>query len=163
MGRPHIQLILVLFRLAQQNRRKHGIVYRALDPFFSLAYRLPSLFLCGIDIPVSTRIGPRLSIHHGLGVVVNAKTVIGSDVTIRQGVTLGNKAGGAAPVLGDAVEIGASALVIGAVEIGSQAVVGAGAVVTKSVRSCATVVGNPARELRREDTRRISEQSDKRE
>ncbi|MCC3266569.1 hypothetical protein LJ752_11005 [Arthrobacter sp. zg-Y786] len=78
-------------------------------------------------------------------------------------MTLGNKAGGAAPVLGDAVEIGASALVIGAVEIGSQAVVGAGAVVTKSVRSCATVVGNPARELRREDTRRISEQSDKRE
>lgn len=162
MGRPHIQLILVLLRLAQQNRRKHGMVFRLLDPFFSVAYRLPSLFLCGIDIPVSTRIGPRLSIHHGLGVVVNAKTVIGSDVTIRQGVTLGNKGGGMAPVLADGVEIGASALVIGAVEIGSQAVVGAGAVVTKSVRSWATVVGNPARELRREDPHRTNEQSDER-
>lgn len=146
-GRPQIQVLLLIFRVAQMSRRSRTNLARLLSPLASAAYRLPALFLYGIDIPVSTSIGPRLSIHHGIGLVVNADSKIGSDVVLRQGVTIGNKSGSLSPTIGDGVDIGASALVIGPINVGAGAVIGAGAVVVKDVASSSVVVGNPARAL----------------
>jgi serine acetyltransferase len=91
-------------------------------------------------------VGPRLRIFHGFCLVIHPNTRIGSDVTLRHGVTLGNKGNlTGAPVLEDGVEIGAHAQIIGQITIGHKAVVGAGAVVTKNVPTGAIVAGNPAR------------------
>jgi len=77
--------------------------------------------------------------------VIHPGTRIGEGVTLRHCVTLGNRrAGGEAPTIGDDVEIGANALVLGPISVGNGAVIGAGAVVTKDVPARAIVVGNPA-------------------
>lgn len=143
-GRKHIQLLLVTFRLSQFFRNGNALA-RTVSPFFALLYRLPALFMYGIDIPTSTRIGSGLQIHHGFGIVVNSETKIAENVTIRQGVTIGNKSGSIAPILAAGVDIGAGAIIIGPIVIGERAVVGAGAVVTKDVPAGQTVAGNPAR------------------
>lgn len=144
-GRPQIQALLLIFRLAQISRRSRIAIVKVLSPLATAAYRLPALFLYGIDIPVSTKIGPRLSIHHGIGLVINADSKIGSDVVLRQGVTIGNKSGSQSPSVGDGVDIGAGALVIGPIDVGAGSVIGAGAVVVKDVAPSSVVVGNPAR------------------
>jgi serine O-acetyltransferase/putative colanic acid biosynthesis acetyltransferase WcaB len=87
-----------------------------------------------------------LRVYHGAGIVINGRTVLGDDVAIRQNVTIGNaRSGGPCPVIGDRVELGAGAIVIGGISIGDDARIGAGAVVTKDVPAGATAVGNPAR------------------
>lgn len=102
--------------------------------------------MIGVDMPVSTSVGPRLAIRHGVGLVVHAGTRIGSDVTLRHNVTLGaRERGGAAPRIGDHADIGAGALIIGPMTIGEGAQVGAGSVVLHDVPSHGTVVGNPGR------------------
>lgn len=91
-------------------------------------------------------VGQRLRIFHGFCLVIHPQTRIGNDVTLRHGVTLGNKGNlTGAPVLEDGVEVGAHAQVIGPITIGRQAVIGAGAVVTKNVPPGAVVAGNPAK------------------
>ncbi|NKX50132.1 hypothetical protein HER39_06025, partial [Arthrobacter deserti] len=87
-GRPQMQLLLVCFRAAQKCRAGSGPV-RALGPLFTLLYRWPVLFMVGVDIPVSPRVGPGLAIHHGLGIIVHARTRLGGNVTLRQNTTIG--------------------------------------------------------------------------
>jgi serine O-acetyltransferase/putative colanic acid biosynthesis acetyltransferase WcaB len=100
------------------------------------------------EIPWKTQVGRRLRIYHGVGIVVNDRTVIGDDVGIRQHVTIGNSGeNGPCPVIEDGVELGAGCIILGGVTVGKGARVGAGAVVTKDVPPGATVVGNPARIL----------------
>jgi serine O-acetyltransferase len=88
----------------------------------------------GIDLWPTTQIAPGFRITHGWGAVVNPKAVIGRDVVMMHGVTLG-QAGrlGAAPIIGDRVLLGAGCAVLGKVTVGDGATISAGAVVTEDV------------------------------
>jgi len=104
--------------------------------------------LTQIEIHPGAKIGKGFFIDHGAGVVIGETTEIGKNVTIFQGVTLGGtgkEKGKRHPTIGNDVVIGAGAIILGAIEIGDNARVGAGSVVTKSVPPNSTVVGNPAR------------------
>jgi serine acetyltransferase len=103
-----------------------------------------------LELRPKTRVGGGLALYHGFGLVVNDHTVIGEGVTLRNGVTIGNRIpGGPCPDIGDGVVFGAGAIVVGGLVIGEQARIGAGAVVLKHVPAGATAVGNPARILPR--------------
>lgn len=103
--------------------------------------------LTGIDLPCETQVGRRLVIEHFGGIVVSGDTVIGDDVTLRHGVTLGLRRTGVpgAPVIGNGVDIGAGAKILGPVRIGDGAVIGANAVVLCDVPPGALAAGVPAR------------------
>jgi serine O-acetyltransferase len=106
--------------------------------------------ITGISIPKSVHVGPGLRIWHFGCIFVHQNTRIGSNVTLRQGVTLGNRHNdGKAPTIEDDVEIGAHAQVLGGITIGKGAKIGTMAVVLKDVPAGATAVGNPARVLER--------------
>ncbi|MBN2057869.1 MAG: serine O-acetyltransferase [Candidatus Saganbacteria bacterium] len=115
-----------------------------------------SRLLTLIEIHPGAKIGRRFFIDHGNGVVIGATSVIGDDVVIYQGVTLGGtgkERGKRHPTIGNGVVIGAGAIVLGNIIIGDNARIGAGAVVTKSVPPETTVVGNPSWTIRREGRR----------
>ncbi|WP_051212945.1 serine O-acetyltransferase [Rubritepida flocculans] len=104
--------------------------------------------LTGIEIHPGARIGRRLFIDHGMGVVIGETAVIGDDVTIYHGVTLGGlslKPGKRHPDVLDGAVIGAGAQVLGPITVGRGARVGANAVVVSDVAAGTTVVGIPAR------------------
>jgi serine acetyltransferase len=139
---------MLLFRLAQ-SARDVPLIGKGLSALPTVLYRGAALFVLSIDIPVSTQIGPGFRIHHGIGIVVHNRTSIGSNVSIRQNVTIGAaKSGGNPPQIGDDVDFGANCVVIGDILVGSGASIGAGAVATKSIPAGGVVVGNPARLLR---------------
>lgn len=124
------------------------LLYKLGTPFLprliSQMMRLATL----IEIHPGAQIGRRFFIDHGCGVVIGETTVIGHDVTIFQGVTLGGtgkEKGRRHPSIGNKVVIGANAIVIGNISIGDNVRIGAASVVTKSVPANSTVVGNPAR------------------
>ncbi|MBA1437497.1 MAG: serine O-acetyltransferase [Epsilonproteobacteria bacterium] len=106
-----------------------------------------SQLLTNIDIHPAAKIGRRVFIDHGTGVVIGETTVVGDDVLIYQGVTLGGVSlvqGKRHPTIRDGVVIGAGAKVLGNIEVGRDAKIGANSVVVKSVPSCSTAVGIPA-------------------
>lgn len=115
-----------------------------------------SRLLTNIDIHPGATIGRRFFIDHGAGVVIGETAVIGDDVTLYHGVTLGgttwNK-GRRHPTLGNGVMIGAGAKVLGAITLGDNVRVGANSVVVRDVPSERSVVGIPGR-IVREDTER---------
>lgn len=105
----------------------------------------------GVDIHPAARVGRRLVIDHGTGIVVGETAVIGDDCLLYQGVTLGmtGKHGGKRhPTVGDRVMVGAGAIVLGDIRIGSDVRVGAGSVVLHDVPDGMTVAGNPAKVVR---------------
>lgn len=105
-------------------------------------------FITGIEIHPGARIGRRFFIDHGSGVVIGETAVIGDDVFVYQGVTLGGTSTRKTkrhPTLGNNVVVGAGAKLIGAITIGDNVKIGAGSVVVTSVPSNATVVGVPGR------------------
>lgn len=107
-----------------------------------------SRFLNGIEIHPGARIGKRLFIDHGLGVVIGETAEIGDDVLLYQGVTLGgtgNQRGKRHPTLGNRVVVGTGAAILGDIRLGDGVRVGAGSVVVHSVPEGATVVGIPGR------------------
>ncbi|MFL6448861.1 MAG: serine O-acetyltransferase [Bryobacteraceae bacterium] len=116
--------------------------------------RLVSTFsriITGIEIHPGARIGKRLFIDHGLGVVIGETAEIGDDVLLYQGVTIGgtgNERGKRHPTLGNRVVVGTGAAVLGNIRLGDDVRVGAGAVVVHSVPSNSTVVGIPGRVVR---------------
>jgi len=104
--------------------------------------------LTGIEIHPGARIGRRLFIDHGMGVVIGETAEIGDDVTLYQGVTLGGTSlhkGKRHPTLSDGVIVGSGAQVLGSFTVGAGARVGANAVVLAEVPPGVTVVGIPAR------------------
>jgi serine O-acetyltransferase len=107
-------------------------------------------WVTGIEIHPGAKIGRRLFIDHGMGVVIGETTEIGDDVTLYHGVTLGGTSlnrGKRHPTLEDGVIVGAGAKVLGAFTVGKGARVGANAVVLAPVEAGATMVGIPARKL----------------
>lgn len=108
----------------------------------------------GIEIHPGAEIGRRVFIDHGDGVVIGETTVIGDDVTIYQGVTLGGTGkdkGKRHPTIGSNVTIGAGAKVLGPITIGNNCKIGAGSIVLKNVPPNCTVVGNPGRIVKKND------------
>ncbi|MCC6578879.1 MAG: serine acetyltransferase [Phycisphaeraceae bacterium] len=118
---------------------------------FSMLYRI--LFrrcrnVYGIELPWSARVGRRVVIEHQGAIVIHGNSNIGDDCILRQGVTLGNRCldrPNEAPTVGQRVNVGAGAKILGKVVIGDGAVIGANAVVIHDVPAGATVVGIPAR------------------
>ena len=107
-----------------------------------------SRFFTGIEIHPGAKIGRRLFIDHGMGVVIGETCEIGDNVTLYQGVTLGGtgkEKGKRHPTLKDNVLVASGAKVLGSITIGENSKVGAGAVVLKDVPPNATVVGIPGK------------------
>lgn len=101
----------------------------------------------GIELPYTARIGRRLVIEHQSDIVIHGYTAIGDDCILRQGVTLGNRTTReplSAPRLGDRVSVGAGAKILGPVTVGSDAQIGANAVVLSDVPAGGLAVGVPA-------------------
>lgn len=134
----------------------HAVVFHGLSSFL-WRHRLRTAgrwvsyvarFLTGIEIHPAARLGRRLIIDHGMGVVIGETAEIGDDVYIYHQVTLGGTSIEAVkrhPTVGNNVIIGAGAKVLGAIEIGDGARIGANAVVIATVPAGTTVVGIPAR------------------
>ncbi|ARN83489.1 serine O-acetyltransferase [Methylocystis bryophila] len=113
-------------------------------------------FLTNIDIHPGASIGRRFFIDHGAGVVIGETAVVGDDVTIYHGVTLGGVSwspGRRHPMLEDGVIVGAGAKILGPITVGRNARVGANSVVIESVPRDATVVGIPAKTVQRDAAR----------
>jgi serine O-acetyltransferase len=110
-----------------------------------------SRFITGIEIHPGAKIGRRVFLDHGLGIVIGETTEIGDDCTIYQGVTLGGtslyKGVKRHPTLGKGVVVSAGAKVLGGFTVGDGARVGSNAVVLKEIPAGATAVGIPARIL----------------
>jgi len=131
------------------------IFYRIAHVFYNLhlfllARTLSQLarFLTGIEIHPGARIGKRFFVDHGMGVVIGETTIIGDDVLLYQGSTLGGTGivkGKRHPTIGNNVVVGAGAKVLGNISIGDNSYIGANAVVIKDVPANSTVVGVPGR------------------
>lgn len=150
MARPFLReqsiWAIWLYRFGRRIDNKVDNFWRkVLLQYYWLLFRLIETTL-GISLPKSAKIGPGLRIWHFGGIFIHPQTVIGTNCTLRQGVTLGNRyADGPAPVLGDNVELGAYAQVLGGVRIGNNCRIGAMTVVLTDIPDNATAVGNPAR------------------
>ncbi|WP_333838348.1 serine acetyltransferase [Novosphingobium sp.] len=144
------RIFLLIFRLAKWLDGSSALIRTFGIPVIYF-YKIVSQFGFGCDFPLTISLGKSAKIVHIHGLVVNKRTVIGEGVILRNGVTLGVKGNGmaGAPVIGDHVEFGSNAIVIGPVHIGSGAKIGAGAVVLRDVPPNAIAVGNPARILTR--------------
>ena len=106
--------------------------------------------ITGVEIHPAAKIGRRLVIDHGMGVVIGETSIVGDDVLIYHGVTLGSKTGVRGrrhPTIGNNVVLGAQATIIGNITIGDGAIVGAATVVIHDVAPGTTVVGNPAKTI----------------
>src|SRR3984893_18136092 len=113
-------------------------------------------FLTGIEIHPGAQIGRRLFIDHGLGVVIGETAIVGDDVTLYQGVTLGGtgkERGKRHPTLLDNVVVGGGAKILGNITVGRNCRIGAGSVVLRDVPDDSTVVGVPGHIIFREGKR----------
>lgn len=127
-------------------RVAHG-VYKA--NFKRLARMISgfSQWMTNVEIHPAAELGHRVFIDHGMGVVIGETTIIEDDVLIYQGVTLGGvslKPGKRHPTIRKGAVIGAGAKVLGNIEIGENAKIGANSVVVKPVPECSTAIGIPA-------------------
>ncbi len=133
---------------ARQYHRVAHTLFRWHIPFLPRFISHVSRFLTGIEIHPGAKIGDGFFIDHGMGVVIGETSVIGDNVTLYQGVTLGGTSHQRAkrhPTLGNNVVVGVGAQLIGDITIGDNTKVGAGSVVVDSVPANATVVGVPGR------------------
>ena len=113
-------------------------------------------FLTGIEIHPGAKIGRRLFIDHGFGVVIGETAIVGDDVTLYQGVTLGGTGkehGKRHPTIEDGVVIGGGAKILGNITVGKNCRIGAGSVVLRNVPDDSTVVGVPGHIIFREGKR----------
>ncbi len=132
------------------------LLYQSHFPFTARLIALFSRFMTGVEIHPAAQIGPGFFIDHGMGVVIGETTVIGTDVTLYQGVSLGGtgKERGQKrhPTLGNHVLVGAGAKILGNVTIGEGVRIGSNAVVLRSIPPHSTVVGIPGRVVRTKES-----------
>ena len=113
-------------------------------------------FLTGVEIHPGAQIGRRLFIDHGVGVVIGATAIVGDDVTLYQGVTLGGtgkEQGKRHPTIEDNVVVGGGAKILGNITVGRNCRIGAGSGVLRNVPEDSTVVGVPGHIIFREGKR----------
>lgn len=133
--------------------------HRVAHSFWNAGWKLPAHAIAyiaraitGIEIHPAAKIGPRLFIDHGMGVVIGETAEIGPDVTLYHGVTLGGvslEKGKRHPTLEEGVVVGAGAKVLGAITIGANTRIGANAVVVKDIGPDRVVVGIPGKPVAR--------------
>lgn len=148
-ARSALEVILTYpgFHARQLHRLAHALHRRGV-PLLPRIISHINRALTGIEIHPAARIGEGFFIDHGMGVVIGETAEIGDDVTLYQGVTLGGSSRlreKRHPTIRNGVVIGAHAQLIGAIEVGEGARVGAGSVVVTSVPPYSTVVGVPGR------------------
>ena len=147
--------VMVVYRFG---RWRYGIHNRWLRLPFSILYKILKLLsqiLTGIDLPCEVTVGRRFKIEHFGDIIISGDTVFGDDVVIRNGVTVGLKRTHerGAPVIGNRVDIGAGAKVLGPIRIGDDVAIGANAVVLQDVPPNSLAIGVPAQiRPRREPT-----------
>jgi len=142
---------------ARQFHRISHTLWKWKVPFFPRFISHISRFLTGIEIHPGAVIGEKFFIDHGMGVVIGETAIVGDNVVLYQGVTLGGTSTQKIkrhPTLGNNIIVGSGAKLIGAITIGDNVKIGSGSVVVISVPPNATVVGVPGRivELRNPDT-----------
>jgi serine O-acetyltransferase len=142
---------LLVYRFGHARYRIKNKILRA--PWTIAAAVLGKLveIVCGITIGSSARIGRRLCIEHHGCIVIHGASVIGDDCLIRHGVTIGNSGYDdlfGAPTIGNRVQIGAGAKILGRIHIGDGVIIGANAVVVRDVADDSVVGGVPARQLK---------------
>jgi serine O-acetyltransferase len=115
-----------------------------------------SRWFTGIEIHPAAQIGRRLFIDHGMGVVIGETAIVGDDVTLYQGVTLGGtgkEQGKRHPTIEDQVVVGDGAKILGNITVGKNSRIGAGSVVLRNIPNDSTVVGVPGHIIFREGKR----------
>jgi serine O-acetyltransferase len=137
------QKLLQSLRAYQHWKLRPGIFACGLRKWATLRHRFWSV-ITGADIPVNCQIAGGLMLNHPNGVVIHPSAVIGANCLIFQQVTIGLLESGV-PIIGNHVDIGAGAKILGAVHIGNHVKIGANAVVLCDIPSGATAVGIPAR------------------
>jgi serine O-acetyltransferase len=113
-------------------------------------------WLTGIEIHPGAKVGRRVFIDHGMGVVIGETSIVGDDVTMYQGVTLGGtgkELGKRHPTIEDGVVVGSGAKILGNITVGKNCRIGAGSVVLRNVPADSTVVGVPGHIIFREGKR----------
>jgi serine O-acetyltransferase len=140
---------LVIYRFGRWRYRIRPRLLRIPFSFFYKVLRMFSAMLCGIEIPCEVVIGRHFVIEHSGAIVISGDAVFGDHCVIRQGVTIGLRHTGTrgSPLMGDRVDIGAGAKLLGAIRIGNDVAIGANAVVLCNVPDGCTAVGIPARVL----------------
>jgi len=144
--------VMVVYRFGRWRYGfRHRIIRAPLSFLYKLLFTLVQI-LTGIELPCETTIGRRFKIEHFGGIIISGDTVFGDDIVIRNGVTVGLKHTGrrGAPIIGDRVDIGAGAKILGTIVIGDDVAIGANSVVIKDVPSNSVAVGIPARILPRD-------------
>ena len=137
------------------------VCYRVANAIYKKGFKRTARFLMAInqfitnmDIHPGAEIGENVFIDHGIGVVIGETSIIGNNVTIYQGVTLGGVSlnpGKRHPTIEDDVIIGAGAKILGNITIGKGSKIGANSVVVKDVPPYSTVVGIPGKIIKRKD------------
>jgi serine O-acetyltransferase len=125
-----------------------GVLRKPLSVLYRMMYRFVRNRY-GIELPYGTRVGRRLAIDHHGGIVVSGAAVIGDDCRLRHTTTIGIRSpeDPGAPTIGNGVDIGAGAVLLGPIVVGEGAVIGANAVVLQDVPPGSTAIGVPARVL----------------
>lgn len=155
VGKPEVLLLYPGLHAVWFYRVAHALQNRGMT-FLARAISQHAAKVTGIEIHPAAQIGRRFFIDHGHGVVIGETTVIGDDVTLYQGVTLGGtgkETGKRHPNIGNGVMIGAGAKVLGPITIGDNTNVASGAVVLQDIPENSTAVGVPAQVVRRNGMR----------
>lgn len=129
--------VIVWYRITHYCKNNFKIIYFLARLIYSKVSRK-----AGIDLPVNVKIGGGFRIYHGYGLVINGEAIIGDNVTLLHGVTLGAKKTGA-PTLGNNVYVGPGTVILGPVKIGNNVRIGANSFVSKDVPSDVVVAGSP--------------------
>ncbi len=146
---------LVLYRIANK-------LWQWKVPFVPRSLSQTARFFTGVEIHPAATVGKNLFIDHGMGVVVGETAIIGDNVLLYQGVTLGGtgkETGKRHPTIGNNVVVGTGAKILGNILIGDNSYIGANAVVIKDVPPNSTVVGIPGR-ITKQEGQKIDSQLD---
>ncbi|MCW5969230.1 MAG: hypothetical protein KIT57_12020 [Blastocatellales bacterium] len=139
--------VMVVYRFGRWRYRIRPALLRKPFSFLYKILKVISQVLTGIDLPCEAEMGRRCRIEHFGDIIISGDAAFGDDVIIRNGVTVGlrNTAERGSPRIGNRVDIGAGAKILGKITIGDDAVIGANAVVITDVPANSVAVGVPAR------------------
>jgi len=145
--------VMVPYRFGRWRYKVKWRIFRLPLSFIYRVMKTLSQILTGIDLPCEVTVGRRFRIDHFGDIIISGDTVMGDDVLIRNGVTIGlrKREEPGAPILGNRVDVGAGAKILGKIRIGDDVVIGANAVVIRDVPSRSIAVGIPARVVARKD------------
>jgi serine O-acetyltransferase len=143
--------VMIVYRFGRWRYRFSCPMVRApLSFIYKLSFKFIQI-VTGVELPCEANIGHRLRIDHFGGVIISGDVVLGDDVIIRNGVTIGLRRAGVrgSPKIGNRVDIGAGAKILGPITIGDDTMIGANAVLLKDVPPDSIAIGVPARAIPR--------------